>query len=228
VQPIGTFRVVPALPTVLEPLRELAFNLWRGLWPGVPEGDVPITHITNAVHLRSWVSREMDRLYDRYLGQGWWQEPANADAWRNGIARVPAEELWRTHELRRERLLVFARRRLRQQLEQRGRSRATVEQADGVLNLDASRTSVRPWAVADSPAERIRLRRHLARRCGYASPCGYQRLRPHWPARAQGPDRATPRRRAGGRHRRPVGHADQRAPVQRACRQRSPNQPRRA
>ena len=27
-QPIGTFRVVPALPPALEPLRELAFNLW--------------------------------------------------------------------------------------------------------------------------------------------------------------------------------------------------------
>jgi starch phosphorylase len=111
-------------------------HMWQSLWPGVPEDEIPITHITNAVHLRSWVSREMDRLYDRYLGQGWWAEPASAAVWQQGIARVPAEELWRTHELRRQRLVVFARRRLRHQLEQRGRSRADVEQADQVLDLD--------------------------------------------------------------------------------------------
>jgi glycogen phosphorylase len=112
-------------------------QMWQSLWPGVPEDEVPINHVTNAIHTRSWVSREMDRLYERYLGQGWWEQSANGNDWQHGIARIPGEELWRTHELRRERLVVFARRRLRRQFEQRSGSRAAMEQADQVLDLDA-------------------------------------------------------------------------------------------
>ena len=87
----------------------------------MPEEEVPITHVTNAVHLRSWISREMDRLYERYLGSEWWEQPSDKVAWQRGLARVPAEELWHTHEVRRERLVAFARRGLRAQLERRGR-----------------------------------------------------------------------------------------------------------
>jgi starch phosphorylase len=115
---------------------QVSRHMWRSLWPGVPEDEIPISYITNAVHLRSWVSREMDRLYERYLGHNWYEQPA-ADEWRRGVARLSAEELWRAHELRRERLVVFARRRLRNQLVSRGRSRFELEQADQLFDLDA-------------------------------------------------------------------------------------------
>ena len=94
-------------------------QMWQGLWPGVPEDEIPIGHVTNGVHFRSWISQEMNQLYDRYLGPDWREEPADGTVWKRAES-IPAEELWRTHERRRERLVAFARRRLREQLETRG------------------------------------------------------------------------------------------------------------
>jgi starch phosphorylase len=116
---------------------QVSRRMWRVLWPEVPEDEVPIAHVTNGVHLRSWISREMDRVYDRYVGQDWWERPTNLVAWRAGIASIPQEELWRTHELRRERLIAFTRRRLRDQLRQRSRPQSELDVADEVLDLDA-------------------------------------------------------------------------------------------
>ncbi|MBI3968691.1 MAG: alpha-glucan family phosphorylase [Chloroflexi bacterium] len=111
-------------------------GMWRHLWPGVPEDEVPIGHVTNGVHFRSWIHRELDELYDRYLGLRWADEPGNQRVWQ-GIERVPAEELWRSHERRRERLVAYTRRRLRAQLERRGAPQAEVEAADDVLDVEA-------------------------------------------------------------------------------------------
>jgi len=43
--------------------------MWTGIWPGLPEEEIPISHVTNGVHARSWLSKEMAALFDRYLGQ---------------------------------------------------------------------------------------------------------------------------------------------------------------
>jgi starch phosphorylase len=111
-------------------------RMWQGLWPKVPEDEIPIIHITNGVHFPSWISRDMKELYDRYLGPHWRDEPADQSVWKRAD-RIAAEELWRTHERRRERLVSFTRRRLRDQLERRGASQTEIEAADEVLNPEA-------------------------------------------------------------------------------------------
>jgi starch phosphorylase len=111
-------------------------QMWNRIWPGLPESEVPIGHITNGVHFRSWVSLEMNQLYDRYLGPKWREEPADALLWQR-TETIPAGELWRTHERRRERLVGYARRRLRQQLMSRGAPKSAIEFADEVLSPDA-------------------------------------------------------------------------------------------
>src|SRR6516165_4535979 len=98
---------------------EVSRRIWQSMWRGVPEKEVPITHVTNGVHFPSWISLEMNQLYDRYLGPGWRERPGEKKIWQR-VERIPAEELWRTHERRRVRLIAYARRRLRQQLERRG------------------------------------------------------------------------------------------------------------
>ena len=45
--------------------------MWWSLYPGKPEDAVPIGHITNGVHVPSWLAPQMGRLYDRHLGVGW-------------------------------------------------------------------------------------------------------------------------------------------------------------
>lgn len=111
---------------------EVSRKMWQGLFPGVPVEEIPISHVTNGVHFRSWISREMDQLYERYLGMRWLEEPSSKSGWAR-VAQIPAEELWRTHEIRRERLVNFTRRRLHGQLERRGASYLELEIADEVL-----------------------------------------------------------------------------------------------
>lgn len=110
--------------------------MWQELWPNEPQDEIPIGHVTNGVHFRSWISQDMNHLYDRYLGPRWREEPADETVWRR-VERIPAEELWRTHERRRERLVSFARRSLRKQLERRGARPSEIEAADEVLDPEA-------------------------------------------------------------------------------------------
>jgi len=111
-------------------------RIWAGLWPGIPMPEVPITAITNGVHVRGWLSRDMAELFDAYLGPRWISHPADQSIW-DRIDQIPDAELWRTHERRRERLVAFARRRLRMQLDQRGAPPAEREQAEEVLDPKA-------------------------------------------------------------------------------------------
>ena len=86
--------------------------MWQNVWPGIPVSDTPIGSITNGVHVPSWVSRDIAGLFERYLGPRW-KEDMNENALWSFVHRIPDEELWRTHERRRERLVAFARQRLR-------------------------------------------------------------------------------------------------------------------
>ncbi|MFN2226108.1 MAG: alpha-glucan family phosphorylase [Anaerolineae bacterium] len=111
-------------------------RMWQEAWPQVPADDIPIMGITNGIHARSWISHDMADLYDRYLGPRWIERPAEQEVWQR-VMRIPDEELWRTHERRRERLVAFARRTLSQQLEQRGSRPAEIRQAEEVLDPEA-------------------------------------------------------------------------------------------
>ncbi len=111
-------------------------DMWRSIWPGVPEPEVPIGHVTNGVHPRSWVSPAFIRLFDRYLGPDWQLDPNDYDIW-DRINDIPDEELWRTHNRQREKLITWARRRIRQQLKQRGLAHDEIEKSAASLDPGA-------------------------------------------------------------------------------------------
>jgi starch phosphorylase len=115
---------------------EVSRKSWQSLWPGVPAEEIPIGHVTNGVHFRSWISAEFNLLYDRYLGPQWREEPAQREVW-NRIQSTPAEELWRSHERRRERLVAWARRRVHEQRMRRGAPQAEIDAAAEVLDPEA-------------------------------------------------------------------------------------------
>lgn len=115
---------------------DVSRRMWQWLWPDLPLEEVPIGHVTNGVHFRSWISLEMNQLYDRYLGPNWREEPANSDIWDRAYS-IPAEELWRTHQRRRERLVSWARNRVRDQRIRRGASQREIEAANEILDPDA-------------------------------------------------------------------------------------------
>jgi starch phosphorylase len=111
-------------------------KMWQNVWPGLTVDEVPIGSITNGVHAPSWVSRDMAGLFTRYLGPRWREDPGDYPLWSR-IHHIPDEELWRTHERRRERLVAFARHRLRAQLASVGAPPAEVAQADEILDPEA-------------------------------------------------------------------------------------------
>ncbi len=111
----------------------VARRMWQNLWPGLPAREIPIGSITNAVHHRTWVSADIVGLLVNYLGPRWLENPAESELWKR-IERIPDEELWQTHERRRERLVGVARRQMARQLERRGASRSEVEDASNILD----------------------------------------------------------------------------------------------
>lgn len=111
-------------------------RMWQSLWPGLPEDEIPITSITNGMHVPSWTSFDMAELYDRYLGPAWRTDQANGDLWK-AVEQIPLEELWRTHERRRERLVAVARRHLQAQLQRRGALQSEIDEAGEALNPGA-------------------------------------------------------------------------------------------
>ncbi len=105
-------------------------------YPGFPLEEVPVSYITNGIHIRSFISKEMGELLDRYLG-GRWSQDSNASAVWDKIDTIPDEELWRVRERRRERLVIFSRERLKSQYEKRGMSDYEIRQAREVLSPNA-------------------------------------------------------------------------------------------
>src|ERR1700726_4674729 len=115
---------------------EVSRAMWKGLNPGKTEDRVPIGHITNGVHVPSWLAPQMSRLYDRHLGAGWQQHGAEARIWE-GIENVDDGELWETHLSLKLQLLEFVRSRAIKQAELRGESAETRIRLGGLLSPDA-------------------------------------------------------------------------------------------
>jgi starch phosphorylase len=111
-------------------------KMWKNIWPTLPDAEVPITSITNGIHIASWVSPDMTQLYDRYLGTSWSEKTEDPVVWKRADS-IPDAEVWRTHERRRERLVAFARSRLKNQLKNRGAPPAEIARADEVLDPEA-------------------------------------------------------------------------------------------
>jgi len=108
-------------------------GMWKAIWPGLPTDEVPIGYVTNGVHPRTWIPYTLLELLDRYFGPRFAEEPTNLDIW-DRIERISDDELWRTHERRRERLVVFARDRLRKQMRRMGVSEKGLVRADDALS----------------------------------------------------------------------------------------------
>jgi starch phosphorylase len=115
---------------------QVARGMWHKIWEGVPEREIPISAITNGIHLYTWVSNDLATVFDRYVGSGWRTNPLDPEMWQR-VMEIPDDELWRVHQTRRSRLVAFTRKALSQQVANRGAARVEVEGALEVLDPHA-------------------------------------------------------------------------------------------
>ena len=87
---------------------EVARGMWAHLWPDKPIDEVPIGHVTNGVHVHTWLSSQNEDLLDRYIGPKWRDGQITHDQLQL-IDNIPDEELWRAHDIGRARLIRMAR-----------------------------------------------------------------------------------------------------------------------
>ncbi len=112
---------------------EVSRRMFEDLWPSIPKNEVPITHITNGCHTMSWLSSEMSRLYLRYLGGRWIDDPTNHAIWKR-IENIPPFELWRCRERLSEAFVSYARKRIKKQYESKGAPKYMIDQAEEALD----------------------------------------------------------------------------------------------
>jgi len=108
-------------------------RMWAHLWPWRVEEEIPIGHITNGVHIHSWLAWQMQQLYDRHFDAGWMKRMGEPEVWQ-AIHQVDPGELWETHYALKNLLLAFVRRRLSRQCRRRGESDEAVEAARNILD----------------------------------------------------------------------------------------------
>lgn len=108
-------------------------RMWAHLWPWRAEEEIPIGHITNGVHIPSWLAFQMRQLYDRNFRPHWIQKMGEPEVWR-GIYDVDPGELWETHNNLKNLLLAFVRRRISRQCRRRNEHDEIVEAARHLLD----------------------------------------------------------------------------------------------
>ena len=111
----------------------VARRMWSHVWPARPVEEVPISHITNGVHISSFISQEFANLFNRYLGPDWYMGSRKLENISH-IDDIYDEELWRSHEMNRSRLVRTCREQLVKQYTRRNAPRSVIETLESVLD----------------------------------------------------------------------------------------------
>lgn len=115
---------------------QVSRSMVEPLWPGYSNEEIPVNSVTNGIHTSSWISADMARLFDEYLGFEWSSQVPKKEIWAK-VDEIPDEELWAIHQRHRMKLVEFARKRMHEQLVQRNVHRREVDAAKNILNPEA-------------------------------------------------------------------------------------------
>jgi starch phosphorylase len=111
----------------------VARRMWSHVWPHRPVEEVPISHITNGIHISSFISQEFANLFGRYLGPDWYMSSRKPENIKH-IDDIYDEELWRSHEMNRSRLIRTCREQLVKQYARRNAPRNVIEALESALD----------------------------------------------------------------------------------------------
>jgi len=111
-------------------------NIFQNVWPGIPEDEVPIGHITNGIHTLTWLSPSIKFLYDQHLDKNWKEKLYDDKIWED-VDKIPDEDLWKTHCVLKTKMIGFLREKLKQQKAANGESMESIKQVDTLLDSNA-------------------------------------------------------------------------------------------
>jgi starch phosphorylase len=138
-------------------------RIFAPLFPNWPEGEVPVGHVTNGVHMPTWDSAAADSIWTEACGKGrWLGMSATLEA---DLRRVPDEKLWAQRASGRKSLVEYARESVGRQMAAVGEGPEAIARIQarldpGVLTLGFARrfaTYKRPNLLLRDPDRLIRI-----------------------------------------------------------------------
>jgi starch phosphorylase len=115
---------------------EVTREMWGPIWPATPDNQRPVHAITNGIHMPTWLSAEMARLFDDHLGGDWRERHDDAALWQR-VMEIPDEALWGVRNALRDYLFAFIRERARHRWQEEHVSAARVVAAGTLLDPNA-------------------------------------------------------------------------------------------
>ncbi len=112
---------------------QVARQMWQGLWPRRRKEEVPISHVTNGVHINSYISRHKNALLERYLAADWADRQSDPDLVAR-IDNIEDADLWHVHEMDRSTLIKKCRQLVMDQYERRNAARTLLDEVSTVLD----------------------------------------------------------------------------------------------
>ncbi|MCX6551667.1 MAG: alpha-glucan family phosphorylase, partial [Acidobacteria bacterium] len=129
-------RTAAAVNAVSQLHGEVTRRMWAGLWPGVPEQEIPIRSVTNGVHTPTWLSAQTVRLFDQFLGPEW-RERLDEPEFCDRVLDIPDEELWKVRQAMRTDMFHFIKDRARARWTRDKINAAQVVATGTMLDADA-------------------------------------------------------------------------------------------
>jgi alpha-glucan phosphorylase-like protein len=112
---------------------KVARAMWQGIWPGLLSSEVPITHVTNGVHLATWLGPNMHELYQQYLQHDWIERQDESKVWKE-IMLIPNKELWYVHQEQKRKLVDLVKNLILQQYSLRNESKRLINASINCLH----------------------------------------------------------------------------------------------
>ena len=112
---------------------QVARRMWSHVWPKRDDEDTPITHVTNGIHISSFVAPEIESLFEHYLGPQWYYASGRIEN-VDRIDEIYDEELWQAHEMIRTRLVRKVRDLMVKQYGRRNAPANIMRDADNALD----------------------------------------------------------------------------------------------
>lgn len=111
-------------------------NIYSSLWPDIPENEIPIQHVTNGVHIKTWLAYEFQRLLDKYFPENWYDRIHEPKIWE-AVDQIPDREIWEIHLQLKRKMIDYVKNKLKKQLISNGIPVPEAERHASEIKTDA-------------------------------------------------------------------------------------------